>query len=447
MRARHLSAADQAFFLYDHLEGEAREEIKYRPSTERCDPAKVLAVLQELYGSTDSYVALQEAFFSRRQQEGETLHEFSLALMSLMASVKQRAPSEMPNAEALLRDQFVENVIEGSLRRELKQAVRRQPVVTLLEIRAVAIRWEREGLPGVVRGRSHSVPSVMGLQCGVQSVPPMASPSQAFELTEVTAMLKLQQEQLNRLTETLAQLHTSQACPRPPYRGQVICRRCEQPGHFARECEVSTVGICFSTAGLAARSRSASGKLAPAVLQSQSSEGAITGSPVIVRDERGAKLIATCPHLDIIIGEVVVPCLVDTGSMVSTVTESFFRQHFEIWDQEKLRSCHWLQLRAANGLPIPYLGYLELEVELCGKLLPSFIPRVTPIGSLAYPITGEEIRGRCVPPPILSHFLARGLPSCLAVLFRFRIPGRPVHAQCRRAPLTRTCTAVEMTHE
>lgn len=69
-------------------------------------------------------------------------------------------------------------------------------------------------------------------------------------------------------------------------------------------------------------------------------------------------------------GEVAVPCLVDTGSMVSTMTESFFRQHFEAWGQEKLRSCHWLRLQAANGLPIPYLGYLELGVELCGRFLP-----------------------------------------------------------------------------
>lgn len=86
MRARNLST----FFLFDHLEGEACEG----------DPAKIIAVLQELYGCSDSHVTLQEAFFSRWQQEGETLQEFSLALMSLMASVKQRPPSDMPNAEA-----------------------------------------------------------------------------------------------------------------------------------------------------------------------------------------------------------------------------------------------------------------------------------------------------------------------------------------------------------
>ncbi|KAI2643896.1 Transposon Tf2-11 polyprotein [Labeo rohita] len=69
------------------------------------------------------------------------------------------------------------------------------------------------------------------------------------------------------------------------------------------------------------------------------------------------------------IGGVQVPCLVDTGSMVSTITESSFVTNFGSWGQEQLRSCHWLQLRAANGLSIPYIGYLELDVELCGQVV------------------------------------------------------------------------------
>lgn len=237
MRARHLSASDQAFFLFDHLEGEAREEIKYRPGDEREDPDKVISVLRELYGCSKSYVALQEAFFSRRQQEGETLHEFSLALMSLMASVKERAPSGMINAEVLLRDQFVEYVLDGALRRELKQLVRRQPTATLLDVRGEAIRWEREGLPGGARGRSHSVPSPFGLQCGVQGSRGATTPPRGLELVELKEMLRLQQEQLNQLTQSVSALQSSRSHRPPPPRGPVVCRRCQQPGHYASECD------------------------------------------------------------------------------------------------------------------------------------------------------------------------------------------------------------------
>ncbi|KAK0156337.1 hypothetical protein N1851_000374 [Merluccius polli] len=56
--------------------------------------------------------------------------------------------------------------------------------------------------------------------------------------------------------------------------------------------------------------------------------------------------------------------------MVSTVTESFFLEQFAPWGHDRLHSCHWLQLQAANGLAIPYIGYLELEVGLCGKVMP-----------------------------------------------------------------------------
>ncbi|KAI3359979.1 hypothetical protein L3Q82_014311 [Scortum barcoo] len=179
VRARRLSVADQALFIFDHLEGEAKEEIKFRSSGERGDPARVLAILKELYGCTESYVTLQQAFFSQHQLEA--------------------------------------------------------------------------------------------------------------------------------------------------------------------------------------------GKLKPTELPSHSSVGESIGSQ---KGAAAVDLIATCPNIDVSIGEVIVSCLVDTGSMVSTMTESFFQKQFAPWGFDRLRSCHWLQLRAANGLAIPYIGYLELDVELCGKVMP-----------------------------------------------------------------------------
>ncbi len=96
------------------MEGEAREEIRDCPDLECGDPDEIIKALRDLYGC--SYVALQEAFFSRKQQEGVTLLEFSLALMSLLERVKNRAPHDIPNAETLLREQFVEHVADSALR-------------------------------------------------------------------------------------------------------------------------------------------------------------------------------------------------------------------------------------------------------------------------------------------------------------------------------------------
>ncbi len=83
------------------------------------------------------------------------------------------------------------------------------------------------------------------------------------------------------------------------------------------------------------------------------------------------KLVGNCPSVTITMGGVEVPCLLDTGSMVTTISEGFFFQHFEPWGKEKLHSCGWLQLRAANGLDIPYLGYLELDFVVLGKKIQS----------------------------------------------------------------------------
>lgn len=110
--------------------------------------------------------------------------------------------------------------------------------------------------------------------------------------------------------------------------------------------------------------------------------------------------MSTCPHLDVSIGGVLIPCLIDTGFMVSTVTETFFVRHFEAQGLDRLRSCQWLQLRAANGLSIPYVGYLELEVDLCGKTLPGCgilvikdLPGTT--GSRVPGVLGMNVLGRC----------------------------------------------------
>lgn len=136
----------------------------------------------------------------------------------------------------------------------------------------------------------------------------------------------------------------------------------------------------------------------------------MTGSEVILDDvEGGAKLIATCPHLEVDMGGVKVPSLIDTGSTVSTVTESFFLTHFQPWGHEKFQACHWLQLRAANGLAIPYIGYLELDVKLCGKFMAHcglLVVKDPPGGAPHIPcVLGMNLIRRCYRELFVEHGL------------------------------------------
>lgn len=117
-------------------------------------------------------------------------------------------------------------------------------------------------------------------------------------------------------------------------------------------------------------------------------------------------------------GGVTVPCLVDTGSMVSTISESFFHQHFEPWGQERLRSCHWLELKAANGLEIPYIGYLELDVQLCNKLMHHcgiLVVRDPPGGEPQVPgVLGMNIMRKCYHELFVQHGAALFSQVCVS---------------------------------
>lgn len=56
------------------------------------------------------------------------------------------------------------------------------------------------------------------------------------ELKELRDMLKPQQEQLKKLTQSISQLQGSHQRSHSLLRRPIICLCCQQPGHIARKC-------------------------------------------------------------------------------------------------------------------------------------------------------------------------------------------------------------------
>lgn len=95
-------------------------------------------------------------------------------------------------------------------------------------------------------------------------------------------------------------------------------------------------------------------------------------SPVIDDYNKDSKffsrVIGKCPVINISVSGINLPCLVDTGFMVSTVTESFYRKFIEPLGTSLIQNS-FIQLKAANGLEIPYIGYIEVDVHYLGNIL------------------------------------------------------------------------------
>lgn len=84
-----------------------------------------------------------------------------------------------------------------------------------------------------------------------------------------------------------------------------------------------------------------------------------------------ASLIGDCPMIQVRIEGVEMPCLLDTGSQVTMLRKGDFEKHFGQRGHNLKDPSAWLTLRAANGTDIPYLGYVEMEVEVAGVRLPN----------------------------------------------------------------------------
>ncbi|KAG1936344.1 interleukin-1 receptor accessory protein-like 1-A [Pimephales promelas] len=342
LRARNMTPNDECDFVMSLLRGAALEEAQQCPTP--------------------------QDFYSRKQKEGEDVRDFSHALAQALSQITKRAPEAVGDEKTMLRDQFVEGIRDHTLRRELRRYVRDKPESSMVEVREEAYLWGWEEQSGRVRTPKSRSATYGSYSESAHCAEVKATGQNPVTLSKVMDVVTQQGRQILELTQAVNNLMTQQQGAgglRNNTRAQL---------RFTED-----VGKCDARVAVSR---------------------AIQGQPVDSSQEELLKrAVGTCPQVDIKVLGVEVSCLLDTGSQVSTISESFFRQHLGGDDEDMLSTAGWLKLTAANGLDIPYLGYLELEVETMGRKIPNcgfLVVKDPPPSSKAVScIVGMNIISKC----------------------------------------------------
>ena len=143
---RYKKSDEQIDFIIEHLEGEPKQEIKYRQKQGENNLDQIFGSLLNVFGGKDTLTALQQKFFSRVQTD-ETEVQYSYALMDIVLKLQKKEPQMYKDPDVMLKERFAEGVSDPNLRRELKRLNTERPAYKFWELRDRAVEWLKDKTP------------------------------------------------------------------------------------------------------------------------------------------------------------------------------------------------------------------------------------------------------------------------------------------------------------
>ena len=166
MRQCGVSEGERAVVLVDYLGGCANYEVLCHPDDVRRDVGALVSLLRRVFGPWETVTSLYAVFYSWMQSMGETLAEYSRALIRLHRRIEGAAPT-VAERQALaaighdaLKHQFVVGERDEWVRRELRRLMLRSADRPFIVVREEALCLMCEEEASVVEMR----PVEKGLQ-------------------------------------------------------------------------------------------------------------------------------------------------------------------------------------------------------------------------------------------------------------------------------------------
>uniref|UniRef100_A0A6P8J6M8 Uncharacterized protein LOC116306938 n=1 Tax=Actinia tenebrosa TaxID=6105 RepID=A0A6P8J6M8_ACTTE len=238
--ARKMTAGEQVEFIVSHLDGPAREEIRLHPREDQNNPKKLTEILKKEFGEKHSLPELFKMFYNRKQKDQESLREYSHALAALFERIRQKSPADSLT-DATLRDQFVDNVKDSLLRKELKKLIRGNSHISFLEIREEALKWSEEEVTQTAsrQCKVQELRTNLYSDNDVKSCEVISASGSGFK--ELKETISRQQKMIEDLVKTVQTLKEQKRTPfrawdkRKPFKN-IECFNCRELGHIAKNC-------------------------------------------------------------------------------------------------------------------------------------------------------------------------------------------------------------------
>ena len=251
---------ERAEFIFEHLEGAAKAEVKFRVTPSKAAAQEIIDVITEVFKDKDSVTQLQQKFFSRNQERGESIKDYAYKLMDLFGAIYTKHPNLYSDRDTLLKQKFADGIEDYNLRQEMRRLNAERPELRFWELRDKAIKWFEEELGSGKCSRVNEMATCEAATMGWKELYSKQQ-EQLEELTKMMVSLKDEIKKSSGTTQQGAQKYGGDYHRRRGNEGQynpsernytsqpsntvggganrrrnIICHYCKEPNHIAKNC-------------------------------------------------------------------------------------------------------------------------------------------------------------------------------------------------------------------
>jgi len=225
--SQHLKTIDsvdaQLDFLYDNLGGQCKDEIRLRSESERNTPAKIFTIIRTVFTTHQTLASLQQQFYQRNQEPGETLQKYSLALMKLVDKIELKDSKAITDKDTMLKEKFVDGIQDDGLRREMRKSLQENKSLKFPKFRETVLVWAEDNRTKLFQVKSEHINA--DFEKSIKET-----------IIEMKKQIENQGRQLQTVIEKLKTGNRPQLQQKPVKYEHLTCFKCKGKGHKANKC-------------------------------------------------------------------------------------------------------------------------------------------------------------------------------------------------------------------